>query len=159
MWRTPPLPLLSGSFLIRGVISLRVPSTGQIVLFKNNAHSIGPCTKKINLLRHNYTIYIYIYIYIYREREREIFVVGQKRERNILRWVGPWRDLYFFRIYLFILFLHTCIFPACCFRQRTYMAQGLINGILNETWTHSCLQFEWFSDGYGFIWRSLLFFS
>ena len=26
-------------------------------------------------------------------------------------------------IYLFILFLHMCMFPACCFRQRTYMAQ------------------------------------
>ncbi len=42
----------------------------------------------------------------------------------------------FFRIYLVILFLHTCMFPACCFRQRTYMAQGLVNGVLNET--HVC---------------------
>ena len=29
-----------------------------------------------------------------------------------------------------------CMFPACCFRQRTYMAQGLGNRVLNETWTH-----------------------
>ena len=36
-------------------------------------------------------------------------------------------------IYLFILFLHTCMFTACCFRQRTYMAIGLGNGTLNET--------------------------
>ena len=53
----------------------------------------------------------------------------------------------FFRIYLFILFLHTCMFKASCFHQRTYMAQGLVNGVLNETF------------GYGFIWRSLLSFS
>ena len=33
---------------------------------------------------------------------------------------------------LFILFLHTCMFPACCFRQRRYMAQRLVNGVLNE---------------------------
>ena len=39
----------------------------------------------------------------------------------------------FFRIYLFILFLHMCMFPACCFRPRTYMERGLINGLLDET--------------------------
>ena len=33
----------------------------------------------------------------------------------ILKWVGPWRDLYFFRIYLSLLLLRTCVFPACCF--------------------------------------------
>ena len=36
------------------------------------------------------SIYIYIYIYIY-----IIFAVGQKRERNIFKWVGPRKDLYF----------------------------------------------------------------
>ena len=36
-------------------------------------------------------------------------------------------------IYLFISFLHMCIFPACCFHQRTYMAQGLVYRLLNET--------------------------
>ena len=35
--------------------------------------------------------------------------------------------------YLFILFLLMCMFPACCCRQRTYMAQGLVNGVLSET--------------------------
>ena len=25
------------------------------------------------------------------------------------------------------------MFPACCFNERTYMAQGLVNGVLNET--------------------------
>ena len=73
--------------------------------------------------------YMYIYIYVYR-----FFVVGPKGERNILKWVCLRRDFYLFRIYLFIdlfiLFLHTCMFPVCCFRQRTYLAQGLVN----ETW-------------------------
>ena len=32
------------------------------------------------------------------------------------------RFVFFELIYLFILFLHTCMFPACCFRQRIYMA-------------------------------------
>ena len=32
-----------------------------------------------------------------------------------------------------------CMFPACYFRQKTYIAQGLVNGILNETRPHSCL--------------------
>ena len=27
---------------------------------------------------------------------------------------------------------HTCMFPACCFCQRTYMAQNLVNGVLNS---------------------------
>ena len=48
----------------------------------------------------------------------------------ILKSVGPRRDLYFLNS--FILYLHTCnicVFPACCFRQRTYAAQGLVNGI------------------------------
>ena len=36
-----------------------------------------------------------------------------------------------------------CMFPACCFRQRTYVAQGLVNRVLNETWTHAHFQFEW----------------
>ena len=63
---------------------------------------------------------------------------------------------FFFRFYLFILFLHMCIFPAWCFHQRTCMAQGLDNGVLNETWTHLCLQFEWCSVGYGFLWISII---
>ena len=39
----------------------------------------------------------------------------------------------FFKSYLFISFLHTRMFPACCFPQRTYMAQDLVNGALNKT--------------------------
>ena len=29
--------------------------------------------------------------------------------------------------------LYMCMFPACCFRQRTYVAQSLLNGVLSET--------------------------
>ena len=43
-----------------------------------------------------------------------------------------------------------CMFPACCFRQKTYVAQGLVNGVLNKTWTHSRWQFECFSVGFGY---------
>ena len=37
---------------------------------------------------------------------------------------------------------------ACCFCQRTYMVQGLVNGVFNETWTRSFevgMVFSWFS--------------
>ena len=44
----------------------------------------------------------------------------------------------FFRIYLFVTFLHMSIFPASCFRQRTYMAQGLVNGYTRLELTHVC---------------------
>ena len=46
------------------------------------------------------------------------------------------RFVFFFRIYLFISFLHTCMYPACCFCVKTYVAQGLVNGTLNKTGTH-----------------------
>ena len=69
----------------------------------------------------------------------KFFVVDPKREKNIFKWVGPWQDLLFF---LFIyLFIYTFMFPAC-FCLRTYMAQGLVNGILNVSWVHLCLLFE-----------------
>ena len=38
-----------------------------------------------------------------------------------------------FKIYLYILFSHACVFPTCCFRRRTNMAEGLDNGVLSET--------------------------
>ena len=32
-----------------------------------------------------------------------------------------------------------CMFPACCFHQIIYISQGLVNGVLNETWLiHVC---------------------
>ena len=38
--------------------------------------------------------------------------------------------------------IYICMITVCCFRQRIYLPQGLVNEVLNETWTHSCLQFE-----------------
>ena len=51
------------------------------------------------------------------------------------------------------------MFPAGYFRQRTYMAQSLVNELLNEIWTYSCSQFECFSFGYGFYIEVILSFS
>ena len=83
-----------------------------------------------------YTILTYMYI---------IFIVwGPKREFKYFKMRSTKRFVFLF-IYLFILFLHTCMFPAWCFRQRTFMPQGLVNGVFIENWTHSCLQFECFS--------------
>ena len=48
--------------------------------------------------------------------------------------MSPLRDLYHFYFQLFILFSHTPIFRACCFRQ---VAQGYFKGVPNVTWTHS----------------------
>ena len=28
--------------------------------------------------------------------------------------------------------IYICMFPACCFHQRTCVVQGLLNGVLNE---------------------------
>ena len=46
---------------------------------------------------------------------------------------------------------YMCMLPACCLRQRTYVAQGLVNGVLNETWTHSCLQFDLIFSWFGLV--------
>ena len=35
------------------------------------------------------------------------------------------------------------MFPAYCFRQRTCVAEGPFNVVLNETWTHSCFLCKW----------------
>ena len=68
------------------------------------------------------------------------------------------RYLFLGFIYLFTSFLNASLFPACCFRQRIYIAQAFVNVVFNETLPHLCLQFDLFSVNYGFIWRSLLFF-
>ena len=55
---------------------------------------------------------------------------------------------------LFISFLHTCIFSAFCFRQRTYMALSHMNGAQTYTsyfeshWVpySYCLRSHMFSD-------------
>ena len=110
-------------------------------------------TQKAEQYHNILSIIIYIYIYIY-----EFLVIGSKKEWRYFEMSRSTEKFVFFRIYLFILFLHTCMFPVWCFRQRTCMAQGLVNGIFNETWTHSCLQFEWFSVNYVVFYEIASFF-
>ena len=66
-----------------------------------------------------YKLYIYIYIY---------FIIDSKRERNILKWVGPWRDLYFFKgfIHLFCSYIHVCFQLASFFREHVWHKASLI---------------------------------
>ena len=90
------------------------------------------------------------------ENHIKIFLESLPEIYFILKWVGPQRYLYFFRIYLFC--SYRCMFPACCFLQRTYIAQGLVNGVLNEPWTLSFCSLNGFQWVIGFIWRSLFFF-
>ena len=45
----------------------------------------------------------------------------------------PPKRFVFFGIYLFTLFLYTCMFPACCFHQRICMPEGLIKGAINQS--------------------------
>ena len=53
--------------------------------------------------------------------------------------------MYFGFIYWSLLFVHTCMFPAYCFRHISYMTRGLVNGVHIATWTILYLQFGWFS--------------
>ena len=72
-------------------------------------------------------IYIYIYIYIY--------IVGPKREKSKYFKMNMSTKIFIFLG--FFSFLHRCRFPTGYFRQRTYIAQGHMNGAPNETRTHS----------------------
>ena len=83
----------------------------------------------------------FIYIYIYKDgccRSKERIRIYIKIRRSTKRLVF-FECIYFVLTYV----LYICVFPACCFRQRTYVAQGLFNGVLNETWTHSCFHYKW----------------
>ena len=74
----------------------------------------------------NFRLYIYIYIKIGRSTKRFVF----------------FESIYFVLIYL----LYMCMFPACSFRQSTYVAQGLVNGELMRfelTLVCSWMFFSW----------------
>ena len=65
--------------------------------------------------------------------------------KNVCCWSKESIKIYFkirrsTNLFCSYIVLYMCMFPACCFRQKTYVAQGLLNGLLNET----CLQFECF---------------
>ena len=83
----------------------------------------------------------YLMILIYKEgccRSIERIRIYFKIRRSMRRFV-------FFEFIYFVLtyVLYICLFLACCFHQRTYVAQGLVNTVLNETWTHSGFQYKW----------------
>ena len=61
----------------------------------------------------------------------------ERKKVNISKLTRYTKRFVIFKDYLF-LFLHVRMFPACCFRQRTYVAKGYVNGVPNETQTHLC---------------------
>ena len=87
----------------------------------------------------------------------------------ILKLVGSRRDLYFFEFINFVLtyVLYICMFPACCFRQRTYVAQGLVNGgtqwDLNSLLFADWMFFSWLGRvlyrGYSPFYSECIYFS
>ena len=95
---------------------------------------------------------IYIYIYIYRDIHIYIYIyIYFKIRWSIERFVF-FEFIYFVLTYVLCTcityMLYICMIPACCFRQRTCVAQGLLNGVLNETWTCSCFQYKLFLSGW-----------
>ena len=69
-----------------------------------------------------------------KERIKIYFKIGRSTKRFVF-----FEFIYFVLTYI----LYICMFPACCFRQRTYVAQSFFNGVLNETWTHLCFKYKW----------------
>ena len=53
-----------------------------------------------------------------------VFKIGRFTKRSV-----------FFKSIYFVLtnVLYICMLPACCFRQRTCLAHGLFNGVINKT--------------------------
>ena len=125
-----------------------------------------PIRKKSGNVFNDPRIYIYIYIYryvylcvcvcvcayIYVEI---YFIVGPKRERNILKRIGLRRDLYFLKIYLFIYFVLIHMYVSS-------LLLSLENICVTKTckwgtqWDFNSLVFEWFSVLYGSLSKSLL---
>ena len=85
-----------------------------------------------------FSLYIYIYIYVYIYVRKFFFCCCWFKERksNYFKMNRSTKSCVFLKE-LFILFLNTCMLPACCFHQRTYVVQGHMNGIPYETQTHS----------------------
>ena len=76
-----------------------------------------------------------------------------QREKEIFQLNRPNKRFVFFRIvFLTFVYISSLILSS----GNMY---GLVNGVFNETWTHSYLQFEWFSVGFLFLCRSLQCFS
>ena len=74
------------------------------------------CIYIYNIYIYIYIIYIYIYTHVY---------------------------MYIYMCVCVCVCVCACVFLAWIFLQRC-MAQGLVNWVFNETWTHSYLEFECF---------------
>ena len=76
-----------------------------------------------------YNHYCHYYICTHTHTHTHIYIYIFKIGRSTKRFA-------FFEFIYFVLtyVLFICMFPACCFRQRICMAQGLLNEVLNETW-------------------------
>ena len=63
----------------------------------------------------------------------------QRNNKNIFKKGRSTQRFVFFKYTYSVLtyMLRMYIFPAGCFRQRTYMAQGLVNGVLELTLARS----------------------
>ena len=117
----------------------RVNSISSVTTLEKHRYPI-PLSLKLSLFLYIY-IYIYIYMYMCVCVCVCVCIIGRCTKRFVF-----FKFIYFVLTYM----LYMCMFPACCFRQRKNMAQSLLNGIINETWTLSCSQFKCFSVGNGF---------
>ena len=82
-------------------------------------------------------VYIYVFIYVcvcinmcVCVCVRFVGVVDPKRENSKYFKMNSSTKFCIFKKWIF---LHECMFPTCCFRQRTYVIQGHINRAPNET--------------------------
>ena len=89
----------------------------------------------------NFT-FLLVYTYI-------IFFCCWSKERNILKWVGPQRDSYFFRIYLFCSFICVC-FQLIAFVREHVWHKALLMGYSMRLELMTVCSLNCFHFGMGF---------
>ena len=100
---------------------------------------------------HSLSLSLYI-LYIYKDG----WCRSKERIRIYFKIRSTMRFVFFEFIYFVLTYvLYIRMFQACCFRQRTYVALGLLNEVLNETWTHCCFQYKWTLVGQTGLYREL----
>ena len=90
------------------------------------------------------SILIYIYIFF-------LSLVCESKERkvNISKWIGPQRDLYLFKIYLFTSYI--CFLNTACFLQRIF---NLFSGVVSSLYRSHC--FDGLVVSFNFLINSFL---
>ena len=61
-------------------------------------------------------------------KNKDIFKIERSRKRFVF-----FEFIHLVLTYVYIGVIYMCMFPACCFRQRICVAQGPLNGVVNET--------------------------